>query len=532
VPNPFAGDPSEKIYRTGDVVRYRPDGEIELLGRADQQVKLRGFRIELGEVEAVLSQHPAVSQAAAAICDDGTQDPRLLGYFVRAANSANGNGATADSTALRNYLKSKLPDYMVPALLVELEALPLTASGKLDRKSLPTPNAVAPDCSPLPPALDDAVERELAAIWQRLLRVPRVGRSDNFFDLGGHSLLAVQMLAGAERLFGSAPPLRTIFERPTLAEVAAAIREKRTRAAVPMTRLRYDPPQPAFATPPLIIAPSLFGHSQEWDAIFAANPGDRRVFGLEVEGDQPYWSETPSLEEMAKRFCESVRLSVPEGPFHLAGYSFGAWLAYEMACRFAEHGRPPLSVILIDSQFKRGRRSLRDRIVRDVPSMVRNAPRWLINQFDAGSRGEATARLRRRLVASPTGRAAQRQATRVPTNGPKSGEIDAAIARASGVFDLDQLPELYRHRMILSLRAQAAYNPRPFRGRLAYLQCTIRPLVHQKLADGGWRALATGPVETHRIPGSHGSAVTGRYAKEIASVLDHVMASADSPAGC
>ncbi len=252
VPNPFADDPAERISRTGDVVRFRPDGGIELLGRWRQP----GSRSEVAglytasswsEVEAVLSQHPAVSQAAAAICDDGTGDPRLIGYFVRSANSANSNGAEADSTALRNYLKSRLPDYMVPALLVELDTLPLTASGKLDRPSLRVPDVVVALPSPDSSTLDDALECELAAIWKRLLRVSQVGRNDNFFELGGHSLLAVQMLAQAERHFGSAPPLRTIFEQPTLAEVAATIRDKRTRAAVPRTRLCYDSPEPGLA---------------------------------------------------------------------------------------------------------------------------------------------------------------------------------------------------------------------------------------------------------------------------------------------
>jgi amino acid adenylation domain-containing protein len=531
VPSPFADDRSDRLYRTGDIVRYRLNGEIELLGRADHQVKLRGFRIELGEIEAVLGQHPAVSQAAAAICDDGTQDPRLVSYFVRTGNSDGGNGPCDDPAALRNYLKSKLPDYMVPALLIELPALPLTASGKLDRKSLPAPEVSPRDSSTESSALEDVVERELAAIWKRLLRVPQVARQDSFFDLGGHSLLAVQMLAQAERLFQSAPPLRTIFERPTLAEVAAAIRENRTRAAVATTHLRYESAgrEVGVPKPPLIIAPSLFGHSNEWDSILTAKPGDRSVYGLEVDGDEPYWSDAPSLEEMAARFCDSVCLSVPQGPFHLAGYSFGAWLAYAMACRFAELGRTPLSVILVDSQFRDDRRSWRDRILQDLPSMVRNAPRWLVNQFDENSPREASARIGRRLNAVQNGRATRRRA-KAETNGHKNGDLDAATARASGVFDLDQFPELYRRRMILSFRAQAAFQPRAFHGRLAYLECAIRPLVHRNLEAGGWGSLVTGTVETHDIPGSHGSAMTGRFAGELASVLYRVMDRADPPA--
>ncbi len=535
VRNRFSDEPAERLYRTGDVVRWRPDGEIELLGRADQQVKLRGFRIELGEIESVLSQHPAVAQAAAKICDDGTHDPRLVAYFVRATSGANGNGTVVDASALRNFLKSKLPDYLVPALLVELPTLPLTASGKVDRKSLPVPTpatARAADPSPITTsALDDVVERELAAIWRRLLRVPQLHRDDSFFDLGGHSLLAVQMLAQAEKLFGNAPPLRTIFERPTLAEAAAAIRLRQTRMAVPTMRLRYEPADPSHARkPPLIIAPSLFGHSNEWDPLLSAQPTDRPIHGLEVDGDEPYWSDAPSLDEMAERFCDSVCLALPDGPFHLAGYSFGAWLAYAMACRFAELGRTPLSVILVDSQLWRRPRSWRDRIVRDVPSMIRNAPRWLANKLDAGSLLGASDHIARRWTSSQSGRTTRKLMTGSQTNGHTNSEIDAAITRASGVFDLDELPELYRRRMILSFRAQAAYEPRPFRGRLAYLQCQVRPLVHRNLTDGGWRTLVTGPVETHRIPGSHSSAVKGRFAPEVAAVLFRVMDRAEAAA--
>jgi thioesterase domain-containing protein len=419
----------------------------------------------------------------------------------------------------------------VPAILVELPALPLTASGKLDRKSLPVPNAASRDRTPEATALDDAVERELAEIWKRLLRIPQVRRTDSFFELGGHSLLAVQMLAQAERLFGSAPPLRTIFEQPTLAALAVAIRDKRSCSAVPSVRLRYAPDHPVIESrkPPLIIAPSLFGHSNEWDPIFAARACDRQVFGLEVDGDEPYWSEAPSLEEMAERFCDAVCLAVPDGPFHLVGYSFGAWLAYAMACRFAELGRSPLSIILVDSQFKRGPDSWHNRLVRDVPSMLRNAPRWLANQLNAESLRETTARIRRRLATSTNGDRAKTNADLADANGHANGEIDAAVARASGVFDLKQLPELYRRRMILSFRAQDAYQPRPFQGRLAFLRCAIRPLVHYNLLDGGWRTLVTGSVETHRIPGSHSSAVSGRFAHELAAVLYGVIAAADPP---
>ena len=274
----------------------------------------------------------------------------------------------------------------------------------------------------------------------------------------------------------------------------------------------------------------MFGHSNEWDALLSARPTDGPIYGLEVDGDEPYWSDAPSLDEMADRFCDSVCLALPEGPFHLVGYSFGAWLAYAMACRFVELGRTPLSVILVDSQLWRRPRSWRDRIVRDVPSMIGNVPRWLANKLDSGALWRASDHIARRWSSSQSSRATRKLMNGSETNGHTSREINAAISRASGVFDLEKLPELYRRRMILSFRAQAAYEPQPFRGRLAYLQCQVRPLVHRNLPDGGWSTLVTGSVETHRIPGSHSSAVNGRFAPEVASVLFRVMDQAEAAA--
>jgi aryl carrier-like protein len=175
------------MYRTGDLVRHLADGQLEYLGRNDDQVKVRGYRIELGEVEAALRNHSAVEDAAVVAQTIGPGEKRLVAYVVPKG------GGRVPRRALRNYLSEKLPDYMVPSHFVTLEKLPLTPNGKVDRKALPDPDASRPELEVLYVSPRDEVERLVASIWQEVLRVDRVGVDDNFFDLGGHSLLVFQV---------------------------------------------------------------------------------------------------------------------------------------------------------------------------------------------------------------------------------------------------------------------------------------------------------------------------------------------------
>jgi acyl-coenzyme A synthetase/AMP-(fatty) acid ligase len=192
IASPFvAGD---RLYRTGDLARYLPDGNIEFLGRNDYQVKIRGFRIECGEIEARLGEHPGVREAVVVARQDGSGDQALVAYYTVAT------GAEAvDAQALREHVQQALPQYMVPAAYVQLPALPLTPNGKLDRKALPAPAGEAHARGGYEEPQGE-VERELAQIWQEVLKLDRVGRQDNFFELGGHSLLAVKLIQRMHRL--------------------------------------------------------------------------------------------------------------------------------------------------------------------------------------------------------------------------------------------------------------------------------------------------------------------------------------------
>jgi amino acid adenylation domain-containing protein len=215
-PNPFTGAADDRVYRTGDLGRYLPDGRVQFAGRRDAQVKLRGFRIELGEIESALREHPGVKQAVAVLGKAPVGGDRLAAYCVPADGVTNLAGAE-----LRAFLRERLPEHAVPALFVEIPALPLTPNGKVDRRALPVPDAPAAAEGYEPPQTPD--EEMLAGLYQGLLGAPRVGRHDGFFDLGGHSLLATQAVARLRAWMGVDVPLRTLFEAPTPAALALRI---------------------------------------------------------------------------------------------------------------------------------------------------------------------------------------------------------------------------------------------------------------------------------------------------------------------
>ncbi|HEU4454891.1 MAG TPA: amino acid adenylation domain-containing protein, partial [Longimicrobium sp.] len=232
VPSPFRG--GERLYRTGDRARWMDDGTLEFLGRIDRQVKIRGFRVEPGEVEALLASHPAVRGAAVDVRADAGGGSRLVAYAVP------GEGASTDPAALRGWLKERLPDFMLPAAVVLLDALPLTPNGKVDRRALPDPElAPGADRHVAPRTEDEAV---MAGLWAEVLGVERVGVEDDFFALGGHSLLAVRVVSRVRDAFGVELPLRAVLEHPTLAAQAREVEALRgagegTRAAPPLVAL-------------------------------------------------------------------------------------------------------------------------------------------------------------------------------------------------------------------------------------------------------------------------------------------------------
>jgi acyl carrier protein len=217
VPSPLDPHGIQRLYKTGDLGRYLPDGSIEFLGRIDNQIKIRGFRVELGEIEAVLGEHPAVQTSVVVAREDGTGDKRLVAYFVPSAE------CSPTTSELRDFLGTKLPDYMAPTTFVRLETLPLTTNGKIDRSALPDPDVCSPELNASFVTPRTAVDQQLAEIVVTLLGLEQVGMEDNFFLLGGHSLLGAQVIARVRDTFGVDLTLHTLFEAPSLAALSREI---------------------------------------------------------------------------------------------------------------------------------------------------------------------------------------------------------------------------------------------------------------------------------------------------------------------
>jgi amino acid adenylation domain-containing protein len=237
VPDPFSTEPGARMYRSGDRAKYLPDGSLEFLGRMDHQVKVRGHRIELGEIEAVFSQAPGVSEVVVIVREDTPGDARLVGYVVCEA------GAETNSLEVREHLRRRLPDYMVPSTLMTLERMPLSPNGKVDRKALPAPEATGPNeqnfIGPRNPT-----EEVLSAIWSEILNAEHIGVEDNLFEHGAHSLLVTQVTSRIRKLFQVEPPLRLFFECPTIGGMARAIDTLQSQAegiaAPPIVRITRD----------------------------------------------------------------------------------------------------------------------------------------------------------------------------------------------------------------------------------------------------------------------------------------------------
>src|SRR6185369_16288030 len=217
VPHPFSQRGGARLYRTGDLARYQADGRVEFLGRIDQQVKLRGFRIELGEIEAVLRSQSGVQDAVVAMQAGTGGEKRLVGYVVRAEGSE-----TVTMSEWREKLSEQLPEYMIPAVIVELRELPLTANGKVDRRALPEPDGARPELKASYEAPRNEVEAELCRIWEAVLVLEQVGIHDNFFELGGDSILSIQIVARANQKGLRLAP-RQLFEHRTIAALATAV---------------------------------------------------------------------------------------------------------------------------------------------------------------------------------------------------------------------------------------------------------------------------------------------------------------------
>jgi amino acid adenylation domain-containing protein/FkbH-like protein len=329
-----------RLYRTGDMVRYRADGQLEFLGRTDLQVKLRGFRVELREIETALARHSGVADCAVTLDCSEAAEKRLVAYVVS-------NATPTNADELRLFLRAKLPDFMLPAAFVFVPALPLNANGKIDRAALPALVPDHPGSERQFIAPRDVVETRLGLIWQELLNTKPIGALDNFFDLGGHSLMAIRLLARVEKEMGKSLPVATLFQAPTLGEFAHAI--KTAEAARLSESTSLVPIQPNGARPPLFLVHGAGGGMFWGYTNLARHLGDDQpVYAFRSRGLDGL-PEFASIQEMATAYVANLRSFRPHGPYCLGGYCFGGNVAYEMARQLRATGETVAVLALLNS---------------------------------------------------------------------------------------------------------------------------------------------------------------------------------------
>jgi len=338
IPDAFTTGPCARLYRTGDLARYRQDGTIECLGRIDSQVKVRGFRIELGEIESLLRQSSSVKEAVVVAREDHPGDKRLVAYIVMA------NGV-APVEALREHLRGKLPEYMVPSAFMVLDKLPLTPNGKVDRKALPAPEQGRGTSKKSFVAPRNNLEERLVRLWEDVLGVKPVGVTDDFFELGGHSLIAVRLFVELEKRFGRNLPLQTLFETPTVERLAKALgdqpREDVWSSLVPIRK--------GGGKSPFIFVHAVGGNLLNYSDLVNHVDPDRPVYGLQSRGLDGVSPPHTRVEEMAEYYIAEVKKVQPEGPYYFGGLSFGGLVAYEMARQLHSRGERVGLLVLFDS---------------------------------------------------------------------------------------------------------------------------------------------------------------------------------------
>jgi amino acid adenylation domain-containing protein len=340
IPDPLSGAPGEQLYRTGDRARFLGDGSIEFIGRADYQVKVRGFRVEPGEIERTLEGHPAVTEAVVIAKPDRTGSKRLVAYLVTDKNT------TSSSADLREFLKEKLPDYMIPPAFIMLDAFPLTPNGKLDRAALPEPE-MSRDESRSFTAPRNEIELQLAQIWEKVMGIAPIGVTDNFFDLGGHSLLAVRLFSEITRVFGTAMPLAAIFQSPTIAELAQRVR---VEGAAPVEGALV-PIQPRGGKPPLFFVHAYGGGVFFYRELSDSLGQDQPFYGLQTIGLDGRRPPLRRVEDMAARYIEEMKTVQPRGPYYIGGRCLGAYIALEIANQLRAAGEEVGLLAVLDSYW-------------------------------------------------------------------------------------------------------------------------------------------------------------------------------------
>jgi amino acid adenylation domain-containing protein len=462
--NPFSKDPGARLYKTGDMARRLPNGEIEFLGRSDDQVKIRGFRVEVVEVESALAQHPGVQEAVIVAKDDGAGGKQLVAYVVPVRRRG------PPVLELRNFLRERLPDYMVPSAFLTLDTLPLTPNGKVDKKALPELGRAraGPAQKGKPPR--DLLQAQLSHIWESVLGKSPIGRDENFFDLGGHSLLAVRLMHSLEQTFGKRLPITTLLHAPTIEQLAALLRkEKWSPAWASLVAIRGSG-----AKPPFFCVHGIGGTILRFRDLAHFVGSDQPFYGLQAQGLDGKHPFHTRVEDMAAHYIKELQTVQSQGPYYIGGYSFGGMVAVEMAHQLKAQGHVVALVILLDT----------------FPGEL-----------------SSTGSLLRTYLALPLDQQWMHLAR-------KTRAFQRSLRRRVAMI---RLPATLKNVRAVCYNAARIYKPKPYDGPIILFRASEKGLssVNQ---ESIWKDLAP-QIETYEVSGHHGNIVDEPQVRLLADEL-------------
>ena len=461
IADPFSREPGARLYRTGDLVRCLGDGNIEFLGRADFQVKIRGFRVELGEIEAVLETHPGVAEAVV-VAREVNGEKRLAGYVIASQSKPAGH-------ELNKYLRERLPEYMVPADFVFLETMPLTPNGKVDRRALPLPEAGDVERQEALVAPRNQFESTMTRLWEQILGRRPISVCDNFFDLGGHSLAAARLMGLVEKEFGKKLLLTDLLQAPTVEELVKLVSLDAPSAA----RSSVIALQPLGSKPPFFFVHGLGGSVLRFRDLARHMAPDQPFFGIQargLDGTQPCLDR---VEDMADLYLEHLKSVQGKGPYFLGGYSFGGYVALEMARRLLTQGDEVRALVLLDT-YAGGSQSI-------------------LGRFLTLSTAQKLTYLKRRAQRYRKGVKRRIDIMRLPDAVKK---VRRACATAGNSYRLQAYPE-----------------------RILLFRASDKGLRGLDDAGGGWSKYAIGGLELHEIDGDHGNILNEPNVRLLAADL-------------
>jgi thioesterase domain-containing protein/acyl carrier protein len=506
VPHPFSQEPGARLYRTGDVARYRADGSLEYLGRSDQQVKVRGYRIELGEIEAALRRHPSVQEAVVLLQEAASADKRLVAYVVGLS------GENLTSQQLRTALQEQLPAYMIPSAFIMLSALPVTVSGKVDRPALKALGEIEESRQHVQQRAGTPIEALLEDLWCEALELQQIGIHDNFFELGGHSLLAVSLISRLSKRVEHDLDTAILFQYPTIAKLAPVLEKQIMFQTSPLVAIQPEGSRLPF---------------------FWVHPSGGGVFGyirlaLALGLDQPcYGLQTPphdienlrTVEQMATTYLAELRKVQPQGPYLLGGWSSGGTIAFEMAQQLLQQGEEVGRLVLIDTNIYHVQMDEKER-EQEIDFGDAGVARALLSYYQTTVDEE-------KKISVPDDfdqRMPDEQFNYLIEHAEKIQDINAGFSREVYL----QLARI----MMLNVHILKRYVPGNYAGKIEYFLADaslistddaeeeVYPaeIVKRERLEF-WRSLAKGGMDVYHIPADHMSIVQEPGVQVLASTL-------------